>query len=407
MKIRFQFSILLVFVAVCVKSQTWIVTNPYVQSNYSNSYTTTNVEWVINTEEISVVAIKYRSRHNEPWISMSSYSYLQSNDKQYKSNIEGWGWLDNDNGFHKMKLNTKYNIKKGTTYTLCFIFSEIPNYSKSVNLIEDVNNGFTWKGISLNNKEYYDNPKNDDDTMWRPNRKYGEKNGNSSYNNRTFKGIRGNSNTSKYDNFVASASGTCFAISSDGLIVTCYHVIKDSHKYRIKGINGKFDISYKADLIATDQKNDLAILKIKDSRFTTCGEIPYAIRNSQLDVGERIFVLGYPLRAQMGDEIKFTEGVINALSGYQGDNSSYQYSAQVINGNSGGPLFDKNGNIVGVVNALLYVGASYAVKSSYLYQFISRELNSTKIPRQNKLRTISQTDKIKLAKKFVYIIEVE
>ena len=63
------------------------------------------------------------------------------------------------------------------------------------------------------------------------------------------------------------------------------------------------------------------------------------------EVGEEVFVLGYPLTATMGDEIKLTTGVISSKSGFQGDISQYQISAPVQPGNSGGPLFDSKGNI--------------------------------------------------------------
>ncbi len=78
------------------------------------------------------------------------------------------------------------------------------------------------------------------------------------------------------------------------------------------------------------------------------------------DVGETVYVSGYPLRATMGDEIKLTNGI---KSGFQGDITNYQISVPVQPGNSDGPLPDSNGNVTGVISAK-HIGAenvSYAV----------------------------------------------
>jgi S1-C subfamily serine protease len=82
--------------------------------------------------------------------------------------------------------------------------------------------------------------------------------------------------------------------------------------------------------------------------------------------------MGYPMVCAMGSEIKVTDGIISAKTGYEGDISSYQISAPIQPGNSGGPMFDKDGNLVGITFAGLQ-GANnvgYAIKSSYLYQLM-------------------------------------
>ena len=113
----------------------------------------------------------------------------------------------------------------------------------------------------------------------------------------------------------------------------------------------------------SDKNNDLAIVKIDDPSFTTLGEVPYALATGLADVGEEVLTLGYPLNAVMGDEIKLTNGIISSRTGFQGDASSYQLSVAVYPGNSGGPLFNAQGDVVGVVNARLPESATYAVKA--------------------------------------------
>jgi len=167
-------------------------------------------------------------------------------------------------------------------------------------------------------------------------------------------------------------SGTSFAISSNGLIVTNFHLIDGAKNINVRGINGDFNKTYKAKVIVSDKNNDLAIIQIYDYRFSSLSTIPYTIKTNLAGVGENIYVLGYPLRATMGDEIKLTNGIISSKTGFKGDITSYQISAPVQPGNSGGPLFDNQGNILGIINAK-HIGAenaSYAVKSSYLMNLI-------------------------------------
>ena len=125
-------------------------------------------------------------------------------------------------------------------------------------------------------------------------------------------------------------------------------------------------------------------------------------------MGSSIFVLGYPLRATMGDEIKLTNGIISSKSGFQGDITTYQISAPAQPGNSGGPLFDKNGNIIGIINAKHFgaENASYAVKSSYLLSLIDYMDTPPKLQSNSLVATKPLAEQVKILKNFVYIIEV-
>jgi len=204
-------------------------------------------------------------------------------------------------------------------------------------------------------------------------------------------------------------SGTGFAISLDGLIVTNNHVIEGAKIIKVRGVNGDFSRTYNAKILFTDNNNDLAIIKIDDYGFTSLGTIPYTIKTSLAGVGENIFVLGYPLRATMGDEIKLTNGIVSSKTGFQGDITCYQISAPVQPGNSGGPLFNSQGNLIGVINAK-HVGAenaSYAVKSIYLTSLIELLSSSPKLQTINSLTGKTLITQVEMVKKFVYIIEVE
>jgi S1-C subfamily serine protease len=204
-------------------------------------------------------------------------------------------------------------------------------------------------------------------------------------------------------------SGTGFAINSNGLIVTNFHVIEGAKSIRISGINSDFNKSYQARVLVSDKNNDLALIQIDDYSFTSLGTIPYTIKTSLAGVGENIFVLGYPLRASMGNEIKLTNGIVSSRSGFQGDITSYQISAPIQPGNSGGPLFDNQGNLIGIINAkhLGAENASYSIKASYLMNLIELLPNPPKLQSVNLLIGKSLTQQVEIAKKFIYIIETE
>jgi S1-C subfamily serine protease len=206
---------------------------------------------------------------------------------------------------------------------------------------------------------------------------------------------------------LAPSSGTGFALSSDGYIVTNHHVINGATNINIRGINGDFSKMYKAKIIVDDKNNDLAIIKIDDFNFSSLGNIPYLIPNKSCDVGCSIFCLGYPLRATMGDEVKLTNGIISSKSGFQGDITTYQITAPVQPGNSGGPLFDDKGSLIGIINAK-HLGAenvSYAIKTSYLLNLIDIMPTAPKLQSVSTLANKSLAEQVKLIKNFTYIIE--
>jgi len=198
-------------------------------------------------------------------------------------------------------------------------------------------------------------------------------------------------------------SATGFSING-GYVVTNYHVVKDANKIIVQGVNGEFAIKHSAKVECIDNNNDLAILKLQDIEPR---DIPYNLKFSVSDVGESIWVLGYPLTATMGDEIKLTTGVISAKSGFESNISQYQISAPLQPGNSGGPVFDSKGNVIGIVcsqhEGTENVG--YAIKASCLRNLIESSLSGDVIPMENKISNQSLPNQIKTVQNFVYYIE--
>ncbi len=202
-------------------------------------------------------------------------------------------------------------------------------------------------------------------------------------------------------------SGSGFLLSKEGYIVTNYHVIENTKKVTVRGVNGNKNSSLSAKVVYTDTINDLALLQLEDKIII---ENPaYKTRNTTCDVGESIYVLGYPLTTAMGEDIKLTDGLVSSQNGFKGDTASYQISAPVQPGNSGAPLFDKDGNIIGIVNAKLRgaENATYAIKVKYLMQAIDRAGVKSISNSNNGLVGKTLPQQVKAIQDFVYIIEAE
>lgn len=224
---------------------------------------------------------------------------------------------------------------------------------------------------------------------------------------RNFEFVKDYPTSAQYD-LVQNAewTGTGFAIA-DGYIATNYHVTCGAKSINIRGVNGDDDKTYKGFVVAFDKQNDLAIIRIVDKSFEGFDEIPFCIGKAIPEMGDNIYVLGYPLTTTMGNDVKLTDGVISSETGFKGSDAMYQISAPVQPGNSGGPLFDEEGNVIGVVCAK-HAGAenvNYAVKISYLFNLISQSNLDIKVSKKNTLPSGKMSKKIKKAKKFVYLIE--
>ena len=155
---------------------------------------------------------------------------------------------------------------------------------------------------------------------------------------------------------------------------------------------------YKAETLTVDSTNDLAIVKVTDPSFSGFPSIKYGFKKDVEDVGMNVFVLGYPLIDTMGDEVKLTTGVVSSRSGFQGDKSQYQISAPVQPGNSGGPLFNERGELIGIVSAK-HTGAdnvSYGVKLSYLSDLVARAGLDVNMNNTTQIASLSLSEKCKV-----------
>jgi S1-C subfamily serine protease len=215
------------------------------------------------------------------------------------------------------------------------------------------------------------------------------------------------SNTPKIRDVKSSGSG--IILTSNGIVATNYHVVEDAKQIFIDITNEENVKSYKAKVIQKDEINDLAILKIEDEGFTPTIKIEYSFSNlGTVDVGAQVYTIGYPLALNgLGTSAKFVDGRISSKMGYRNAINSYQTSIPVQPGNSGGPLFDKNGELAGIMVATVQNtdNVSYAIKLSYLLNLIDVLPEKIQIPNNQSLKNVSLENQIKNLSKNVVLIK--
>ena len=164
---------------------------------------------------------------------------------------------------------------------------------------------------------------------------------------------------------VAASSGTGFYVSNTGHIISNHHVVEGCNTVKLT-FKGKEVI---ADVLAVDKMNDLAILKADITPLKV-----YSVANEDASLLEDIIIAGYPLGKKVSAAIKTSKGSITALAGYGDNYSEFQTDAALNQGNSGGPIMNQKGNVVGVAVANYGKQAgvesfNFGIKSSTLKTF--------------------------------------
>lgn len=201
-----------------------------------------------------------------------------------------------------------------------------------------------------------------------------------------------------------TTGGTGFLIDGRGYLVTNAHVLKG--KGVVVNNNGQ-DLT--ATIAYVDQDKDLALLKIDDAAFKPVASLPYSFKKSKFDLGADIYTLGYPR-----DIIVYNSGYISATSGHDGDTSSLQISLPANPGNSGGPVLNKNGEVVGILSTREAgaEGVVFAIKSNGIYELLSNlkkedtSYQSIKMPVVSNLKKLDREQQIKRVADYVYQIKV-
>jgi S1-C subfamily serine protease len=207
----------------------------------------------------------------------------------------------------------------------------------------------------------------------------------------------------------ANSTGTAFAVADDGTLVTNEHVVAGCPMVRVR--QGSHSIL--ATIGATDRADDLAIIKLREptQAFARLRAGP------ALRPGEQVIAYGFPLSGALTTEGNLTVGYVSALRGLRDDERTIQITAPVQAGNSGGPLVDMSGNIVGVVKAKLDAvrvmratgdvpqNVNFAVSLERLRQFLHvHQVPASEDASTRELRPADVGDR---ARQFTYLVECQ
>jgi S1-C subfamily serine protease len=144
------------------------------------------------------------------------------------------------------------------------------------------------------------------------------------------------------------SSGSGFFVSKLGHIVTNEHVVRQCGSVTV-GDNANKQLT--ASVLEIDKRNDLALLRISSTQMAELAPLASEglFKSDDVELGEDVLVAGYPYGDLFSNSIKVTKGIVSSNKGMGNDKSQFQIDAAVQSGNSGGPIYDENGNIVGVV----------------------------------------------------------
>lgn len=203
-----------------------------------------------------------------------------------------------------------------------------------------------------------------------------------------------------------TTGGTGFMIDTKGYLVTNAHVVENARNIAVERPGSK---ELKAEVVYIDKARDLAIIKINDKKFKSPSIIPYSISKASAELAAPIFTLGYP-----DNKIVYGEGYLSSKTGHQNDTISCQVTMTANKGNSGSPVLNKNGEVIGVVNGRQTNANTFvfATHSKYIYSAIEElkkkdtTYNRIKMPAVSNLKNTDRELQVKKLEDFVYIVKV-
>lgn len=216
------------------------------------------------------------------------------------------------------------------------------------------------------------------------------------------------------DKDIAMSRGSGFVLDETGLIATNAHVIKDfENQVKVTLVNEFGSSTFNTETLLMDKENDIAVIKINDSTFTGFNKPPYAF-STNISSGEDCFTIGYPLSNILGSNYKVTSGIISSTSGPRDISSLIQTTTPIQPGNSGGPLFNEKGNVIGITVGTLNnrnidyetQNINYAIKIKLLLDLLENELGISGLSSSKQLDQTKRSEIVKAVKSYVCLIEV-
>ena len=201
------------------------------------------------------------------------------------------------------------------------------------------------------------------------------------------------------------SGGTGFLIDGKGYLVTNAHVVNGSSSVLVQNAKGQ---EFRATIVHINIAADLAILKIQDNDFKSLGVLPYSIRKTSAELGEELFTLGYPR-----NEIVYNEGYMSAKTGFKGDTMTCQIGVPANPGNSGGPVFNKYGEVIGIINTrqVEAEGVVFAVTAKNIFRTLDEikkedsAIKNLKLPINSTIKNLERTQQIKKIEDCIFMVK--
>jgi len=204
----------------------------------------------------------------------------------------------------------------------------------------------------------------------------------------------------------ANLEGSAFALNNNGYIITSWHMVNGADSVFIQNNTTERSL---AKVVLSEPNLDLAILKIENIELTKNWQVPFAFNNKLSDIGEKVFTLGYPRK-----DMVYGEGSLSSLSGFSNDTTMYQISIPVNPGNSGGPLLDEQGNVIGIVRGKnsSAEATGFAIKTNEIIKVIIAFSNNNVekdlivYSKKSILKNLKRTEQIKRINPYVFNVLV-
>lgn len=202
------------------------------------------------------------------------------------------------------------------------------------------------------------------------------------------------------------SGGTGFLIDIRGFIVTNAHVIENANTVVLQNNKGQ---EFRAGIVHVNPENDIAILKIDDSDFVSPHPyLPYSFKKNGAELGEQVFTLGYPR-----EEIVYNEGYMSARTGFNGDTLSCQIGVSANPGNSGGPVFNRNGEVIGIINTrqTQAEGVVFALNSENIFNSVDSigrvdsMAKNIRLPVSSPIKGMDRVQQIRRISDYIYMVK--
>ena len=209
-----------------------------------------------------------------------------------------------------------------------------------------------------------------------------------------------------FDNISEPNSGIGIALNN-GYIITNYHLVENSSSITVSGYTSNGNFNYNANLVCFDKNTDLALLQIRDeSNYHNSDIPPYNVSNTINEIGDEVFIIDLSSTDGNSDRVTSTTGIISSKMGFDDNYSLYEITVLEQSHNSGAPVFNKKGQLIGLICSNQSKGNNvvFATKSNYIKMIVDTIGGKSILPSVNKLYSLSPKEQVQAISPYLFNI---